>query len=213
MDREEFMHILGAIVLLFVVIAFADILSGKYFSLGLAFVFAVVIIAVSIIGKKVMASLLDTDVKHRMWTFSQWGIRQQQHFDRPMPSGIILPLVITLLTGGVVKIMTFLTYETSAKTSRAAKRSGFYSYAEMTDWDNALIGAAGIVSVLALAVITYFLPAQLEQLTGLAIGYAFWNMLPVSDLDGTQIFFGSRVLYATLAAITLVLALYAIAVV
>jgi Zn-dependent protease len=210
MKQQEFMHIIGAIVLFFVVIAFADVLEGNYAALGFAFVFAAVIIVVNIAGKKLMAYMLDSDVEHRSWTFSQWWWRKHQHFDKPMPSGVIVPLVITLLTGGLVKVMTFLTYETSAKTYKAAKRSGYYSYAEMTDWDNSIIGAAGIVFTLALAVIAYFLPTQLEQLAGLAIGYAFWNMLPVSDLDGTQIFFGSRVLYATLAVITLVFALYAI---
>jgi Zn-dependent protease len=83
----------------------------------------------------------------------------------------------------------------------------------MSDFHNALIGAAGIIFTLALAVITYFLPVQLEQLAGLAIGYAFWNMIPVSNLDGTQIFFGSRVLYTTLAVITLVFVLFAFAVI
>jgi hypothetical protein len=214
MNKQEFYNILGAIAVFTIVIAIGTFLGTTGLTTwGTALAFSAVIIIVNVAGKQLMAHMLDSDVEHRMWTWSRYGFRTDRHFKKPMPAGTIIPLLIALLTWGVVKPMTFLVYETKAKTSRAAKRFGFYSYAEMTDWHNALVGAAGIIAVLILSAVTYFLPGSLEPLARLSAGYAFWNMLPISDLDGTQIFFGSRVLYATLGVITLIFALFAFLVV
>jgi len=208
MERTEIGHIAGAIIILTIVISFKDLIIGKVSSLSTFLLFAIVLVVVNVAGKKIMASMLDLDVEHKMWTWSQWGWRKQQHFEKPMPAGVIIPLVITVLTRGVVSMLAVLTYEAKAKTIRAAKRFGFYSYTDLTDWHNALIGAGGVIATLALSAVAYFLPTQLEQLAALSAGYAFWNMLPVSDLDGSQIFFGSRVLYAALGVITIIFAFY-----
>jgi hypothetical protein len=80
----------------------------------------------------------------------------------------------------------------------------------MTDWHNALIGAAGIVAVLILSIISYLIPWS-DSLWRLSAYYAFWNMIPLSNLDGTQIFFGSRVLWSTLAIVVAIFTVYAFA--
>jgi Zn-dependent protease len=82
----------------------------------------------------------------------------------------------------------------------------------MTDWHNALVGAAGIIAILLVAFISYWY-AGLETLSKFATFYAFSNMIPFSKLDGSQIFFGSRVLWATLSIITLIFTAYAFALV
>ena len=105
--------------------------------------------------------------------------------------------------------MTILTYNTTALKRRAAKRFGYYSFAEMTDWHNALIGAAGIIVMLLLSFVSYWIPT-LEPLARLAAFYAFFNMIPFSKLDGSQIYFGSRILWYALAIITLIFASYAL---
>jgi Zn-dependent protease len=91
---------------------------------------------------------------------------------------------------------------------RAAKRFGFYSYSELTDFHNALIGAGGIIALLILSFISYF--PGFEYLSRIAAFYAFWNMIPISKLDGTQIFFGSRALWTALAIITIIFTAYAL---
>ncbi len=210
MERNEFVHLIGAVIILTAVISFSAFLAGQYSFLSTALLFSIVLIAVHVGGKKLMANMLDCDVEHRLWTLSQYGYKPQQHFKKPMPASVVIPFGISIITGGIVKCMAILTYEAKAKTIRAAKRFGFYSFTELTDWHNAVIGAGGIIALLTLSAVSYFLPAQLEQLAGLAAGYAFWNMLPISDLDGTQIFFGSRILYATLGVITLIFSVYSL---
>jgi len=134
-------------------------------------------------------------------------IKAVAEFKKEKPFGFYIPLFFTLFSLGLIKVMTFLTYETGALKHRAAKRHGYYSYTEMTDWHNGLIGAAGVVILLLISLISYL--TGLELLSKMAAYYAFWNMIPIAKLDGTQIFFGSRIIWAVLGVITLIFALYA----
>tara|TARA_Y100000034_G_scaffold135972_1_gene210059 strand:+ start:3720 stop:4259 length:540 start_codon:yes stop_codon:yes gene_type:complete len=173
--------------------------------------FSIIILAVYIFSKKIMAHLLDSTVEHEIWFWQRFGFKKQHKLKTPVPAGIILPLFITVFSLGFAKFLTLMTFETRALKHRAARRFGFYSFAQMTDWHQALIGAAGILSLLILGAIAYFLPfSNLEFLAKISIYYAFWNLLPISKLDGTQIFFGSRILYAALAIITLIATAFAI---
>ena len=99
--------------------------------------------------------MLDSSVEHRVWHVFRYGFKAHNHFKSEMPFGVIVPLFFSLFTLGMIKVMTFLTYETHALKHRAAKRFGFYSYTEMTDWHNGLIGAAGIIATLIVSLIGY----------------------------------------------------------
>ena len=77
----------------------------------------------------------------------------------------------------------------------------------MTDWHNGLVGAGGILGILILGIIAYF--TGYETLFKISAYYAFANMIPFSKLDGTQIFFGSKVLYSILGVIVLIFLAYA----
>jgi Zn-dependent protease len=213
MKESEFSQIVLAIIVLTIVIGFSFGIQGDINKLAQSFFFSIIIILVAVFSKKLVALLLDCDVEHKIWRFSQYGLRAHQHLKKEAPAGIIAPLIITILSLGFIKAPTILTYETRALKRRAAKRFGYYSYTEMTDWHNGLIGAAGIFAVLLLALLSYLLPTNLEYLAKVASFYAFFNMLPISNLDGTQIFFGSRVLWSVLAIITLIFTSYALLVI
>lgn len=208
MANEEALHVTVAILLLFVVAGIGFVLAGDYFSLAKVFVFSFLIVCVHVFVKKGAAYLFDASVEHRIWHVFRFGYKAKQHFKKELPFGVFVPLIFSLISLGFFKVMTFLTYETRALKYRAAKRFGFYSYTEMTDWHNGLIGAAGIVSLLILSMISYF--PDLELLSKMAAYYAFWNMVPISDLDGTQIFFGSRIIWTVLALTTLVFVFFAL---
>ena len=210
MEFREFKHIIAAIIILTIVGGFSFIIESSWAALAQVFLFAVIIILVAVFAKKLIAYSLDADVEHTIWQFSRWGYKQHQHLKTPVPGGIIFPLFLSLFSLGSIKFPALLTYEASALKRRAAKRFGFYSYTEMSDWHNALIGAAGIVAVLIIAIVTYFLPANFEYLAKMAVYYAFANMIPIAKLDGSQIFFGSRVLYTILAVIALIFFGYAL---
>jgi len=202
MKQREISHIIAAILVLTVVVGFSFALKQEYFKIIQAFLFSAIIILVSVFSKKLMANSLDADVEHEIWQWQRYGLKHFQKMKRKLPIGIFLPILATLFSIGIVKLTAILTYETRALKRRAAKRFGFYSYKEMTDWHNGLIGATGIVSILALAIIAYLLPINIEYLSKLAVYYAFWNLIPLAKLDGTQIFFGSKLVWTALALIT-----------
>lgn len=213
MKPLEIMHLLLALVVLAALIIAPAMFDHPAPSLAEAFIFALIILTISVAAKKFFASLLESDVEHRLWTLERWGLHKQDRFKKPLPIGLVLPIIISLFSFGTAKLMSLLVYETTPKKTRAVRGFGHtsvYTYTSMTDWHNALIGSAGIVSVLLLALIAYFVPWNIEPLARLATFYAFSNLLPLGKLDGTQIFFGSRVLYATLAIITLIFFTYAL---
>ena len=208
MRTKETVQIIIAIIILAAVICFSSLFDNTPTSISTALIFSVLIIGVSVAAKKLFAYLLDATVEHEIWKVSRYGWKPHNYFKTPVPAGAIVPLFFSIFSLGYLKLMTLLTYETGALKERAARRFGFYSYTEMTDWHNALIGAAGILGVLILSIVSYLVPGS-DALWRLAAYYAFWNMIPVSNLDGTQIFFGSRILWSTLAVVTTIFAVYA----
>ena len=69
----------------------------------------------------------------------------------------------------------------------------------MTDWHIALIAVAGIIINLIAAIIGYV--AGFETFAKLNIWFAAWALIPLSSLDGSKIFFGSRPLWFTMLVI------------
>ena len=214
MKFQEISHIVIAIIVFAALIAFPAVFRSPAPSIPQAFLFAALIIFVSVLFKKAMAYLLETDVKHSIWSWSRWGLHKQDRLSTEIPVGILLPLFASLISIGTLKLATFLTYETTIKKTyplRSFGRDSTYRYLTLTDWHNALIGGAGIIGVLFLSLISYFLPLDnIETLARLSAFYAFWNLLPLSTLDGSHILFGSRILWSTLALITLIFTVYAL---
>ena len=211
MKLPKFYHIIAAIIVLFVITSFQPLISSDYSSLVLLLIFSAAIILVAVFSKKIMADFLDASVEHKIWGTRRYWFRPHDYLNIEIPLGIILPIFFSFFSIGYLKVMTLLTFETQALKRRVAKRHGFFSFTEMTDWHDGLIGAAGIFSILLLALIAYLLPIPaLETLSKLAAYYAFFNMLPIGALDGYKILNGSRVLYTTLAIVTLIFTAYAL---
>ena len=77
MKNREFLHILGAIILFSMIGALSFLIEGRWDILPLVFLFAVIIILVSVFAKKLMAYALDADVEHEIWNVSRYGIKKQ----------------------------------------------------------------------------------------------------------------------------------------
>lgn len=209
MNESETMQILIAIIVLGLISGASYIISLDVVSLSVVVGFSAIVILGNIIGKKIMASRLDADIEHEIWRMQRYGFSVSSKLEKSVPFGVILPLFISVISLGTVNMMTLLTYETRALKRRAAKRFGPFSFTEMTDYHNSLVGAAGIIATLFIAFVCYFIPGA-SVLGRMATFYAFWNMIPFSKLDGTQIYFGSRVVWAMLAVVTLIFTMYAL---
>ena len=208
MERRELAQIISAILLMFVVSGAAFAIQGKTVLVLQTFIFSFIVIGLPIIVKNLVAFGLDASVEHKIWGVYHLGFRPKEHFKTEQPFGVYIPLIFSVLTLGFLKVMTFLSYETKTLKYRAARRFGFYSYTEMTDWHNGLIGIAGILSLFIVGIFGYVI--GWEYLFKMTAYYVFWNMLPISNLDGSQIFFGSRILWTVLGIIALIFVLFAL---
>jgi hypothetical protein len=211
--KKDIPILLIALIILTAVLSFGQIAKGNFSMIGKSLAFAALILTFSVGAKKLAAQALDADVEHEILMWSRFGLKPANHLKKEVPLGIILPLFLSLISLGWLKCMSILTYETIALKKRVVKRFGYYSFTEMTDFHNSLIGSAGIAAVLLLSFISYWLAGAVSFFDGLSAAaayYAFWNIIPFSKLDGSQIFFGSRVLWTTLALVTLVFTAYAL---
>ena len=208
MQLKEINHILAAIAILTIVILVPEAIKGNWMYFSYALFFAIIIIGVNVFSKKIIARSFDSDLEHELWTWSRFGLKPGQRTSKPVPTGIIIPLLVSAISLGMVKVMTFLTFETTALPSGKRKVSG-YVFSEMTDWHIALFGATGIISTCVLSFLAYFiLPNQ--DLWRFAAFYAFWNVIPVSKLDGAQILYCSTVLWVATTIVPLILAAYGV---
>ena len=209
MKQNELFQILIAVIILTILLSFSSLLKGNFFILLSALLFSIVILVVNIGSKKFVASLHGADVEHEIWRFRRYGFKPKKHFKNPVPTGVFVPLLFTAISLGLAKITTILSYETFAMKKRKERKDQFYTFTEVTEWENGIIGAAGIFAVLLLSFISYWIPG-LELLFSASAYYAFWNLVPFSKLDGMQIFFGSRVIWTALAIISAIFAVYAV---
>jgi len=196
---NEFLHILLVIIILAFAVSFVKL---TLFNFLVAALFFVIIFAVNLAAKKAMSYYLQAEVETRVWQFQRYGIKEKQYLKYPVPIGIILPFLVSLLSLGSVYWLAATQSEITARKSRVIKKHDFYSFTEMTEWHIGLIPAAGIFACLVLAFIAYFI--NQGELGRLAIFSACFNMIPLGNLDGTKIFFGSLILWFVLAAFSLI---------
>jgi hypothetical protein len=208
MNNRELLHIFSAILITGIIFAIVPSITFGPEIIPQIFVYALILVGVGVGSKKLAAYLLDADVEHELWIFHRFGFWKHWYVNKGLPAGVILPLFLSLFSLGIIKLPTILTYEARAATHRAAKRFGFYSYASMTDWHNALIAASSFLGFWILALSAYV--AGHEYLVQMTAWYAVASLLPFSKLDGTQLFFGSRILYALALFGTIILTIYAL---
>ncbi len=194
--------IISSLVILLISFTISLLKSWNAFVNVLLAVF--IVIGANIFTKKILAHYLDSEIEIKLWQIRRFGYRSGQHFKHLFPAGAFFPIISKLFLFPFNSFiwMASLVFDIKAKTYRPAKRHGLYLFSEITEGQIGLIAAAGITINIALAIVGYFLGFTL--FTQLNIYYAFFNMLPLSDLDGNKIFFGNLVLWSFLACLTLI---------
>ena len=164
-----------------------------------------IVILFNIFTKKFVAYNLDSEIEMRVWEIGKYKSNK-----KPFAIGAFLPLLskIVLFPFNSFVWMASLVFDVKPKTYRAAKRFGLYTFSEVTEYHLGLIAASGVLINLILAVIGYFL--GFELFARLSVYYAFFNIIPLSDLDGNKIFFGSKIMWSFLASLVLIGMLFAI---
>jgi len=160
------------------------------------------VIAINILTKKAISYYLDSKIEFRLWEIKRFGFTPKKEFKKPFPAGAFFPIIFSALSLGNLIWLASLVFDIKPKVYKAAKRHGLYSFSEITEFQIGLIAAAGVAANLIFAIIGYFTGFPL--FAKLNIWLAFFNMLPISDLDGNKIFFGNLVIWSFLASIVLI---------
>lgn len=206
---KEILIILAASIILGACYSFPDrfeeiITFSAYFFL---------IIGISTLVKKYFAYLYEADIKTKFWSIYHYGFLKGSHFKKPLFMGWF-PIFVTLISKGYIQWFSILESEIKPRIERVARRhEGMYRFTEMTEEHIAYIMMWGIIANLMLAIIGYILGGVLpggELFAKLNIYYAFWSLLPVSSLDGTKLFVGSRGIWYMLLAITLLFLVFSL---
>ena len=150
-------------------------------------ILVIITLSIHILGIKLASSYFKQDSRFKLWDFTQFLFAEKRHFKKPLPIGIFVSLLITLMSNGAIFFTAISTFQTSHKKTIGRK------FPNISEREIALIGIYSLLANLILLIIFKLLGIQ----QGLLINswFILWNLLPISDLIGSQIFFGSRTLY------------------
>jgi hypothetical protein len=196
MEKKEVLIIVIAIILMSLII----ILHEKSLNfLWITFVSALTVL-VSVFCKKLTAKIIDIKIEHKIWVFQRWWVGKSSHLKNPVPAGVIIPAILSLVSTGFITCLSILQFESKALPGKAVKKYGAKRFSEIMEWDLCMIGFYGILGLLFLSIIAKILPSpqsgfNLILLSKYSFYYAIWNLLPISSLDGAKMFFGSSRLY------------------
>lgn len=187
-----------------IIIAFSITLLSSFVSFLVVLLSVFVIILINVLTKKLVGNFFELKTEIKLWEFKRWGYKHNQSFKKNIPAGAIFPIISRIIffpLKGFVW-MAPLVFDVRAKIYRVAKRHGIYSFSETSEDHLAYIAGAGILINLIAAAIGYFV--GFSEFAKFSIWFAFFNLIPISNLDGNKIFFGNKVLWSFLATISLI---------
>lgn len=201
---------IGIIALVIILISVSSAFLENWRNILYIFASVSIIILLNVAAKKFMAFQLDSEIEMKIWEIRRYGFKIQQHFKKAFPAGAFFPVFSKLIFFPFKNFvwMASLVFDIKPRIYKAAKRYGLYTFSEITEYHLGLIAMAGIIINLISAVIGYFI--GFPMFARLNIYYAFFNMLPISDLDGNKIFFGNLAMWGFLASLVLIGMLFAI---
>lgn len=160
---------------------------------------AAVIVLVHHFGYKFSAGLLDCSAETKLWSMKQFWITTKSHFRKPFPVWLFIPLILAWLTLGAIKWIGVVTFEVVPLPSRVR-----YRWRELTEWHIALIATGAAFANILVAVLAKAI--GLDSFAAYNMLFVFFSMLPIG-LDGTKIFFGSRILWVFMIVFSLIMLL------
>jgi len=209
--QKEIGHILLALIVLGFSISLAGIIKNgiDYLAILTGFLLILIVMLVNILAKKATAYYYEAKIEHNIWMWERFGFKREERFSKPMPAGIIVPVIFSITSYGKAFWLAALEFDVYTTSARASKRHGEHRYTEMTEIHIGLIAAAGIIANLIAGIIGYLV--GFPEFSKLNIYYAIYSMIPFGSLDGSKIFFGSRLVWYTLGIICLIFLSYTFA--
>lgn len=202
LNQKEMISIASITILLGILVSITPSSEGiwswnlLFITTGLVFL----AIMINVIAKKIASFYLDTEIEILTWEFGKFGYKKHQKFKKPILAGIFIPLLVKFFSVGILNWMACLTFEVKGKIYKAAKRHGIYAFSNVTEEEMGIIAGIGIMANLLFALIGYLIGSP--ELAKINLSFALYNLIPLSNLDGSKIFFGGKILWVFLATIT-----------
>ncbi|MFH1210011.1 MAG: hypothetical protein V1663_04450 [archaeon] len=189
---KEVKTLLLAVIVLTLIFAFNDnkpsfILSNWLSNLFLVLFLVIITLLFHIAGVKLAANYFDQEARFKFWHIKQFYFTEKRHLPLPFPIGIIIALFFTLISNGTSFFTAITTFEISNK-----KRIG-RSFPNISEKEIAFICFWGIFANLVLLMFFKFI--NIPQGVLINSWFIIWNLLPITDLMGSQMFFSYRILY------------------
>lgn len=200
--KKEIGFIVFAIILMALVISFnyKSIETNIFLN---ALLISAIIIIFGVLVRYLVAGLLDIEIEHSVWKLERYGLYRRRYFIKPIPMGILMPLLLGFLSLGEIKWLALLQVDIiKALPSKIAKRFGVRRFAEIKEFDVALIIFWGLIATLVITGIA--LLGNYDMLAKYSLYYAIWNLIPISQLDGLKLLLSSRALYILACIFTLI---------
>ncbi|MEM3074323.1 MAG: hypothetical protein QW727_00040 [Candidatus Pacearchaeota archaeon] len=210
LNKNEILSIIVVVIVLVFVVNLKMSINGKinYGFIFISSMFILLIILTNIITKKFAAEYFESKLDVKIWDLKRYGFRREKYFKKPLPAGIIVPFLTSIISAG--NFLWFACFESNIESTsaRASKRHEIYKFTEMTDLHMSLIISSGVIANLILAIIAYLI--NIPELAKWNIYFAAYSLIPLGNLDGTKIFFGKIQIWFALVIITGIFLLYAL---
>jgi hypothetical protein len=195
MERGEWFAVGFAIALGTVILAFS-FGELRAYALLISLLVSAIVVLLSVLSKKFTAKQIDVKVNLKIWEFQRYGITTSNTLKKPFPIGLILPLLLSLISRGFVTFLAFLQFDAKASSARVVKKYGLRRFSGIMEWDDALIVFYSALPLMILAIASSFFDGSLVNLLSRgSIIYVISNLIPLGQLDGTKLFFGSKPLF------------------
>jgi hypothetical protein len=197
--RELLLIAFGILVMALVLMFQKNILLTEKFADYL--IISLIVIFTSILAKKITARIIDTNLEISILEFQRYWITRKSYLKKPLPAGILLPILLSFLSAGYVKFLAFFQFSAEALPSKVTKKYGSRRFSTVTEWDYSLICFYSLVAVWLLAIIASLLASKLSpnlpfaELAKYAFYYSLCNLIPLGQLDGLKLLMGSKPLY------------------
>ena len=168
-----------------------------------------IIIVTNLATKKITSKHYAIKIEHDLWKLKRWNYYERSYFKKPFPIGLIAPFFLALFSLGYLKPFTFFQFdaenlpEKRLLKSRGQKRA--QRKEEINEEDLGYTAASGFYALLLLALIGFLIKPYFPnfgiELTKYSIYFGIWNLLPIGQLDGSKMFFGTTILWTFLLII------------
>ena len=205
--QQELLHILITLLIFGFVFGFNDgsasfDLTSWFFHVLFVLLLSSFFFLTRLWVQKKVGAFYDALVEYRLWITRRYGVHKHQIFRRPLPVGLLLAVLVTLVSVGKLYVTALGQILITPKLSRIGRKS-----AQVTEYEESLIAFSGIATHLFwLILLSWFSRVvTLDFSSAILINAVmlFFLLIPVPPLEGGLIFFGSRPFYLFVLAFSL----------